>query len=67
MKLVILLYSSCARIFYGILCAYLSHQDKEISRILNQIPAVFVSILGPISLVMALGCTRFAKQGVKLK
>ena len=62
MKIVlfVLLYLSSAVISYGIAFAYFSNKDKEVSRALKVLQAVLVSMLGPVSLMMAIVCTGFS-------
>lgn len=69
MKIVlfVLLYLSSAVVSYGIAFAYFSNKDKEVSRALKILQAVLVSMLGPVSLMMAIVCTGFVKYGVKFK
>jgi hypothetical protein len=52
---------------YGIAFAHFQHITQEKLTGRNKVTAVLVSVLGPCSLLIALGCTRFARNGIRFK
>ncbi len=65
--MLVLFYVSSCIVSYGMAFAHFQHITQERLRGRNKVTAVLVSILGPCSLLIALGCTRFAKHGIRFK
>jgi hypothetical protein len=67
MELFVLFFVASSILSYGMAFAHFQHITQERLSVRNKVTAVLVSILGPCSLVIALGCTRFARQGLRFK
>ncbi|UCE84269.1 MAG: hypothetical protein JSV47_07110 [Deltaproteobacteria bacterium] len=52
---------------YGMAFGHFQHITQGQLEKRNKVAAAIVSILGPCSLLIAIGCTRFAKHGIRFK
>lgn len=50
---------------YGMAFAHFQFITREKFTKRNRVTAAMVSVLGPCSLLIAVGCTKFAKQGIR--
>jgi hypothetical protein len=67
MELFMAFYIACCILSYGMALAHFQDITRGQLARRNKVTAVMVSILGPCSLVIALGCTRFAKYGIRFR
>jgi hypothetical protein len=67
MGLFVLCFATCCILSYGIAFAHFQDITQERLTGRNKFTAVLVSILGPCSLLIALGCTGFARSGIRFK
>jgi hypothetical protein len=67
MELFMVFYAICCILSYGMAFAYFQNITRERFTRRNKVTAVLVSILGPASLFIALGCTRFARDGIRFQ
>jgi hypothetical protein len=67
MELFMVFYLVCFILSYGMAFAHFQEITQGRLARRNKVTAVMVSILGPCSLLIALGCTRFARHGLRFK
>ena len=67
MELFVLFFVASCILSYGMAFAHFQHITRERLTLRNKVTAILVSILGPCSLLIALGCTRFARHGFRFK
>ena len=61
------MYVFCCVLSYGMAFAHFQDITRERFERRNKVTAFLVSVLGPCSLAIALGCTRFARTGVRFR
>ncbi|UCG11749.1 MAG: hypothetical protein JSU72_14650 [Deltaproteobacteria bacterium] len=67
MAVFVTFYMACSVLSYGIAFAHFQNVTREQLARRNKVTAAIVSVLGPCSLLIALGCTRFARDGIRFR
>ena len=60
-----LFFAASSILSYGMAFAHFQFITQERFTKRNRVTAAMVSVLGPCSLLIAVGCTKFARQGIR--